>query len=59
MDHSTFIFMFKQSKNMQCITIVQNVNHYLPNDAVSMPKDLQLEEQLLLRGNADVSRVSL
>ena len=58
-DHTAFIFMFKQSKNMQRITIVQNVKNYPPSEAVSMPKDLWLEEQLLLRGNANLSRMSL
>jgi hypothetical protein len=43
---------------MQHITIVQNVKNYLPSEAVSMPEDLQLE-QLLLRGNANVSRMPL
>jgi hypothetical protein len=44
---------------MQRITIVQNVKNYPPSEAVSMPKDLRLEEQLLSRGNANVSRMSL
>jgi len=42
-DHSAFIFTFKQSKNMQCITIVQGVKNYPPNEAVSVPEDLWLE----------------
>jgi hypothetical protein len=45
-DYNALIFTFKQSKNVQRITIFQNVKNYLPNDAVSMLEDLWLEEQL-------------
>ena len=58
-DHSAFIFRFKQCKNMRHITTVQNVKNYPPNEAVSMPEDVWLEEKLSLRGNANVSRMSL
>jgi len=58
-DHSAFIFTFKQSKNMQRITVVQNVKNYPPNEAVSTPKALRLEERLLSCGNANVSRMLL